>query len=72
MIRTVLAFLCAFAASPAAGIDFSRDIQPILSENCCHCHGQDANERKADLRLDVEKDAKAAGLWWRAKVTKAR
>jgi hypothetical protein len=49
------------SALPAAEIDFSRDIQPILSENCYHCHGQDANERKADLRLDVEKDAKAAG-----------
>ncbi|HBJ84070.1 MAG TPA: chromosome segregation protein [Verrucomicrobiales bacterium] len=44
----------------AATIDFSRDIQPILSENCYHCHGQDANERKGDLRLDVEKDAKAS------------
>lgn len=46
---------------PATEIEFSRDIQPILSENCYHCHGQDANERKADLRLDVEKEAKAAG-----------
>ncbi|HEY1051293.1 MAG TPA: PSD1 and planctomycete cytochrome C domain-containing protein [Prosthecobacter sp.] len=44
--------------SAAAAIDFSRDIQPILSENCFHCHGPDANERKADLRLDVEMDAK--------------
>ena len=42
-------------------MDFSRDIQPILSENCFHCHGPDANERKGDLRLDVEKDAKAGG-----------
>ena len=44
--------------SAAADLDFSRDIQPILSENCYHCHGPDAAERKADLRLDVEKDAK--------------
>jgi len=34
-------------------VDFSRDIQPILSENCYHCHGPDANDRKGDLRLDV-------------------
>lgn len=60
MIRPTLVFLCAFAASPAAEIDFSRDIQPILSENCFHCHGQDAQKRKGDLRLDVEKEAKAA------------
>jgi Protein of unknown function (DUF1553)/Protein of unknown function (DUF1549)/Planctomycete cytochrome C len=38
--------------------DFSREILPLLSENCFHCHGQDAKARKADLRLDVEAEAK--------------
>ncbi|MEQ1752059.1 MAG: DUF1549 domain-containing protein, partial [Prosthecobacter sp.] len=48
------------AATPAvAAIDFSRDIQPILSENCYHCHGPDAAKRKGDLRLDEEKAAKS-------------
>ncbi len=42
-----------------APLDYNRDIQPILSENCYHCHGPDAAERKADLRLDDEKAAKA-------------
>jgi hypothetical protein len=60
MIRLVLVVLSLSSALGAATIDFSRDIQPLLSENCYHCHGQDANERKGDLRLDVEKDAKAA------------
>ncbi|MDZ4405251.1 PSD1 and planctomycete cytochrome C domain-containing protein [Prosthecobacter sp.] len=56
----LLCILISFgSALSAATIDFSRDIQPILSENCYHCHGQDANERKGDLRLDVEKEAKA-------------
>ncbi len=48
-----------FAQDAPTKIDFSRDIQPILSENCYYCHGQDGDERKADLRLDVEEDAQA-------------
>jgi len=37
----------------AGPVDFSRDIQPLLSENCYHCHGPDAKAREAKLRLDV-------------------
>jgi hypothetical protein len=36
----------------AAGVDFDRDIRPILADNCYPCHGPDANARKAKLRLD--------------------
>ena len=40
-------------------IVFSRDILPILSDNCYHCHGPDPKEgRKGGLRLDVEAEAK--------------
>ena len=48
----------AVSAKETAPIDFNRDIRPILSENCFHCHGPDANKREADLRLDIEADAK--------------
>jgi len=39
-------------------IDFNRDVRPILSDKCFHCHGPDAHSREAELRLDVEADAK--------------
>src|SRR5262245_54078645 len=42
-------------------IKFDRDIHPILSENCFQCHGPDAKQRKAKLRLDVQKEALSHG-----------
>ena len=40
------------AVTLPAKIDFRRDIQPILSDNCFACHGPDDKERKAKLRFD--------------------
>ena len=44
-------------AGDAGTVSFSRDVLPILSENCLLCHGPDAKARKADLRLDVKESA---------------
>jgi len=52
-----LFLVCVANASHADEIDFDRDVQPILSENCFHCHGPDAASRKAELRLDTKDGA---------------
>ena len=56
--------LCAFLslalpALAAEPVSFSRDVLPILSDNCFGCHGQDESHRKAKLRLDVREAALA-------------
>jgi hypothetical protein len=52
-----LSGLLARAEGPAAEIDFDRQVRPILSNNCFKCHGPDANERQAELRLDLRDEA---------------
>ncbi|MDB5319947.1 MAG: Planctomycete cytochrome [Phycisphaerales bacterium] len=54
----LLAISCApISRAAATPVDFSRDIQPILSDNCYACHGPDAKARKAKLRLDTKEGA---------------
>ena len=54
-LLVILMTAAARAAEPA--LNFNRDIRPILSENCFHCHGADAAQRQAELRLDVRESA---------------
>lgn len=54
----LLVLLSALSLSLAAGTGpdstptFNRDLRPLLANRCFACHGPDANQRKAGLRLD--------------------
>jgi len=60
---TLIALWCLFAApvygaTPPSEVRFSRDILPLLAENCYQCHGPDAKARKGGLRLDTQDGAR--------------
>jgi len=60
IVRTLLSSLllgCTILSSEDS-VSFNRDVRPILSDTCFFCHGPDSAHREADLRLDVEQNAK--------------
>ncbi|MBT6767534.1 MAG: DUF1549 domain-containing protein, partial [Opitutales bacterium] len=63
-IALIVSLLPGALAGAIETIDFNRDIRPILSEKCFHCHGPDPSERKGGLRdsgglrLDTEEGSR--------------
>ncbi len=52
-LTLALVFILSVTSATAADrISFNREIRPILSDACFHCHGPDDKQRKSGLRLD--------------------
>ncbi|MDG2166659.1 MAG: DUF1549 domain-containing protein, partial [Opitutales bacterium] len=47
-----------FLCPPIWGkVDFTKEVLPLLSDNCFKCHGPDAATRETDMRLDTPEGA---------------
>ncbi len=59
-MKVLVLLVGATVAVAAERVDFRRDVRPILSDQCFHCHGPDKSTRMAGLRLDVKDEAFAS------------
>ena len=56
-----IAFANIYPTIAAESVDYNRDVRKILADKCYACHGPDAEEVQADLRLDLRNSATESG-----------
>jgi hypothetical protein len=54
-------FFLFILAATAHAVDFTRDVRPVLAQQCFTCHGMDDHGRKGKLRLDLSESAYGKG-----------
>ena len=59
LVLILLSSCSSTRAESTTEVRFNRDVLPILADTCFTCHGPDSNAREAELRFDVEAEAKA-------------
>lgn len=62
LLRRTVLWPLLLGGLPAFAVDFDEEVRPLLSENCYACHGPDAAQRQANLRLDLEDQARRAAV----------